>query len=179
VLSSHTMLAILLGSIVLLVGIIAYNWSSIRRREGIWACVNSVLGWFLIGLGILGGLLPIIPGLVFGILGLLLLGVDDPVIRWVWLRLRRLALAWSRRSPQGPRRQLGLRMLSFESLLRARLFRSKPEPEWLRAADSLNASVPPPRPDPALEVTARQSSELDPPSSTSRAEPLDPSTRGD
>lgn len=58
-----------------------------------WRKVRAVTGRALLGLGVIGVLVPIIPGLPFFIAGVALLGPDHPLVR----RLRGRLKEWRRR----------------------------------------------------------------------------------
>ena len=52
-----------------------------RRTEAVWPKVRVVTGLFLIGLGLVGTLLPVIPGIPLVVAGVALAGSDHPWIR--------------------------------------------------------------------------------------------------
>ena len=68
----------------------------VRRRHVPRPFMRRALGWSMIALALLGFLLPVLPGIVFLGLGIILLGPHDPTLRraavWIRLALRR----WSR-----------------------------------------------------------------------------------
>jgi len=84
----YVAVATALGAVVI---VLIWKWNAIHQRIGIWGTVGTVLGWMFILLGLIGGLVPLIPGFPMGILGLLLLGPNDPFIRRIWLRLHHFA----------------------------------------------------------------------------------------
>jgi hypothetical protein len=47
----------------------------------LWARIRYILGWCCIGLGLLGSILPVIPGIPFFILGVALVGRRDQTLR--------------------------------------------------------------------------------------------------
>jgi hypothetical protein len=62
-----------------------------------WPTLRPVLGWFLIVLGILGIILPVLQGIVFLVLGIALVGPRHPLIRGTELFFKRLIWRWSAR----------------------------------------------------------------------------------
>jgi hypothetical protein len=68
--------------------------------------VRRVAGWSAIGLGLLGIALPVMPGLIFLALGIVLLGPHDPMLRRITLSIRLLLRRWSQ-AEQRHIRQLG------------------------------------------------------------------------
>jgi len=120
-----------LGGLLLLAvaGILVWKWREIHQRVGIWGRVGTVLGWCLIGVGLLGGLVPIIPGFPAGILGLLLLGPEDPGIRWIWSRLHRIALRLSERQVPWQGR-LGTRLLRLEARIIEKVYQEGQKLPW-------------------------------------------------
>lgn len=58
----------------------------VRRRSRPARIALLALGWALLGLGILGGLLPVIQGWPFGVAGIAILYVES---RWVQRKVRR------------------------------------------------------------------------------------------
>jgi hypothetical protein len=73
------------------------------------AFLRRVVGLFLLAVGILGALLPILPGWPFIIPAVVLLGRRDRVVRMCHLVVR-LTLRTLRRSHISPVRRLGLRL---------------------------------------------------------------------
>ena len=57
-----------------------------RRRSRLARLALLTLGWALLALGILGGLLPVIQGWPFGVAGLAILYIES---RWVQRKVRR------------------------------------------------------------------------------------------
>ncbi len=58
--------------------------------------VKNVLGFLLIGLGVLGLLLPLMPGIPLVLAGLAMVGADQPCIR----RLKARFITWRRTRPR-------------------------------------------------------------------------------
>jgi hypothetical protein len=58
----------------------------VRRRSRLARLALLTLGWALLALGILGGLLPVIQGWPFGVAGLAILYIES---RWVQRKVRR------------------------------------------------------------------------------------------
>lgn len=126
-LSVGGLLLLVLG---LLVWVLRLNWEAIQCRRGGWRFVAPFLGWLLILLGSLGGLLPFLPGFPLGILGLILLGPNDPVIRRLWLLLHHRARALA--DSIYPRWQrVGQRLLRFEVKLARAVYRHGELPPWV------------------------------------------------
>lgn len=116
--------------LVLLVWVLRLNWEAIQCRRGGWRFVAPFLGWLLILLGSLGGLLPFLPGFPLGILGLILLGPNDPVIRRLWLFLHHRARGLA--DSIHPRWQrVGQRLLFFEVKLARAVYRHGELPPWV------------------------------------------------
>ena len=69
-----------------------------REVKAVWHQVRAVTGLTLIGLGVLGILLPIIPGAPLLIVGVALVGANHPWVRPFTARLRawRRKLKWRR-----------------------------------------------------------------------------------
>src|SRR4051812_40470413 len=65
-----------------------------------WWLLRQVLGWFLILLGLLGLVLPVLQGVLFLVIGVALVGRRNPLIRRSMLIFRRFLRRWaSARSP--------------------------------------------------------------------------------
>jgi uncharacterized membrane protein YbaN (DUF454 family) len=73
-----------------------------RRRPRAVRIALLTLGWALLALGIVGGLLPVIQGWPFGIAGAAILYVES---RWVQRKVRR----WRQRHPKAERTWLKAR----------------------------------------------------------------------
>jgi hypothetical protein len=80
--------------LVSLLAVLAHPAPRGALRTRLWPVVRPVLGWVLLGIGVLGLILPG-PGIPFFILGVLLVGRRHPLLRqsWVALRLRLRGLA--------------------------------------------------------------------------------------
>jgi transposase len=65
----------------------------VRRRHVPRSLARRGVGWSMIALALLGFLLPILPGIVFLAIGIVILGPHDPTLRraavWIRLALRR------------------------------------------------------------------------------------------
>ena len=59
----------------------------VRRRSRPARLAFLALGWTLLGLGVVGGLLPVIQGWPFGVAGMAILYIES---RWVQRKVRRL-----------------------------------------------------------------------------------------
>jgi hypothetical protein len=64
----------------------------------IWRFLRSVLGWFCIGLGILGLVLPILNGTFFLAIGIMLVGRRHPVLRWWSVHIKLFFRQWAKHS---------------------------------------------------------------------------------
>jgi uncharacterized membrane protein YbaN (DUF454 family) len=65
----------------------------VRRRSRLVRVALLTLGWTLLALGIVGGLLPVIQGWPFGVAGAAILYIES---RWVQRQVRR----WRRKHPK-------------------------------------------------------------------------------
>ena len=74
----------------------------VRRRHHLVRLALLTLGWSLLVLGLIGGLLPFIQGWPFGVAGAAILYVES---RWVQRKVRR----WRQRHPRVERTWLKLR----------------------------------------------------------------------
>lgn len=129
-LEEHAQVVLVIGVLItMLVVLLIYKWDDIHKRRGIWGPVGTVLGWCLICVGLLGGMVPIIPGFPAGILGLILLGPEDPVVRFFWRHLHRIA----QRMAENARpwlRPWGERLLRFEEKVAAKLCEPDQRRPW-------------------------------------------------
>jgi hypothetical protein len=75
-----------------------------------WPTVRPILGWFLIFLGLLGIILPVLQGIAFLVIGIALVGPRHPLIRGTELYFKRLIWRWSAR--RGLRGLIGRRARS-------------------------------------------------------------------
>ncbi len=89
----------------------------VRRRHRLVRLALLTLGWSLLGLGLIGGLLPFIQGWPFGVAGAALLYVES---RWFQRRVRR----WRQRHPRAERVWLKLR--SWQRSRRKSRIRTRP-----------------------------------------------------
>ena len=62
------------------------------------------MGWSAIVVGLLGIMLPILPGVIFFALGIILLGPHDPTLRRIAIGIRLLLRRWSQAEQQHVRR---------------------------------------------------------------------------
>jgi hypothetical protein len=60
-----------------------------------WPIVRQVLGWFFIGLGLLGIVLPVLQGVLFLMIGIALVGRRNVVIRWAAVRFKQFVRRWA------------------------------------------------------------------------------------
>ncbi len=74
------------------------EWAStlLSGSHGVLLGMRLLLGWFSMSLGILGAILPLMPGTPFLIIGVFLIGPRDYRIRWARLH-GRLLLRWCER----------------------------------------------------------------------------------
>jgi len=61
----------------------------------IWRFLRPVLGWFCIGLGIIGLVLPVLQGGIFLAIGIMLVGRRHPVIRWWSVHIKLFLRRWA------------------------------------------------------------------------------------
>lgn len=61
----------------------------------LWPVLRQMFGWVLIGIGILGLVLPILNGVIPLFFGVLLVGRRNCVIRWVRARCKLLIRRWA------------------------------------------------------------------------------------
>lgn len=67
----------------------------VHRRHAPRPLLSRLAGWALIGLGLLGIVLPVLPGLIFIALGIITLGPHDPTLRRVAVAIRIVLRRWS------------------------------------------------------------------------------------
>ena len=77
-----------------------------KRRHVPRSMIRRILGWSSIGLGLLGIVLPVLPGLIFIALGIVLLGPHDPALRRSAIAIRLILRRWSQ-AEQRHMRQIG------------------------------------------------------------------------
>jgi hypothetical protein len=68
----------------------------VDEAQSVWRTIRTVAGLILIGLGLLGLLLPVIPGIPLLIAGVSLVGTNHPWVRPVIARLRAWRRKWKR-----------------------------------------------------------------------------------
>lgn len=61
----------------------------------IWLFARPTLGWFFIGLGLLGLLLPMLQGILLLVIGTILVGRRNWLIRWSRVHLKLLLRRWA------------------------------------------------------------------------------------
>jgi hypothetical protein len=61
----------------------------------VWRIVRPVLGWCCIAFGIIGLLLPVLQGSIFLVLGVMLVGRRNRLIRWVAVHTKLLLRQWA------------------------------------------------------------------------------------
>ncbi|MDP9312519.1 MAG: hypothetical protein M3R24_16805 [Chloroflexota bacterium] len=66
-----------------------------HRRHEPRSLLRRALGWTMIGLALLGFVMPLLPGVIFLGLGIVLLGPHDPTLRQAGLWTRLLLRRWS------------------------------------------------------------------------------------
>jgi hypothetical protein len=66
-----------------------------KRRHIPRTLIRRVLGWGNITLGLLGIVLPVLPGLIFIAVGIVLLGPHDPALRRSAIMIRLILRRWS------------------------------------------------------------------------------------
>lgn len=88
----------------------------VRRRSRAGRISLLALGWVLLAIGVLGGLLPVLQGWPFGVAGMAILYIES---RWVQRKVRR----FRQRNPKFERTWLRAR-----AWLRARRRRNAPPP---------------------------------------------------
>lgn len=66
--------------------------------------IRRIMGWSTIALGLLGVMLPVLPGVVFFALGVVLLGPHDPTLRRIAIGIRLILRRWSQANHQQTRR---------------------------------------------------------------------------
>lgn len=67
-----------------------HSWPAVRGRlETLWAAARLVIGVLLIALGVLGTLLPVLPGIPFIVAGVALLGTEHWLVKPFHDRLQR------------------------------------------------------------------------------------------
>ncbi|MEI8167517.1 MAG: hypothetical protein WCG26_14140 [Chloroflexales bacterium] len=62
---------------------------------GCWLMLRPVLGWVLIVVGLIGMPMPIINGTIFLVLGVILVGKRNRLIRWSRVQLKLLLARWA------------------------------------------------------------------------------------
>lgn len=73
-----------------------------REAKAVWRTIRTVTGLTFIGLGLIGMVIPVIPGIPLLIAGVALVGANHPWIRPVMARFR----AWRRKWKRSRRRPL-------------------------------------------------------------------------
>jgi uncharacterized membrane protein YbaN (DUF454 family) len=66
------------------------------HRSTVWRQVRAIGGILLLGLGLLGLVIPVIPGVPLLLAGVALIGKDHPLVRPVVGKLRQLRARWRR-----------------------------------------------------------------------------------
>jgi uncharacterized membrane protein YbaN (DUF454 family) len=66
-----------------------------KHRHRPRSLMRRVLGWIAIGVGLLGIVLPVLPGVIFIALGIVLLGPHDPTLRRIAILIRLILRRWS------------------------------------------------------------------------------------
>lgn len=65
-----------------------------------WLFFKPILGWFFIGIGLIGMPMPIVNGLIFLVIGITLVGHRNRQIRWSRVQIKLLLASWAdRRHP--------------------------------------------------------------------------------
>ncbi len=67
-----------------------------RKANSVWRTIRVAIGLTLIGLGLIGMLVPVIPGIPLLIAGVALVGTNHPWIRPFMARLRAWRRKWKR-----------------------------------------------------------------------------------
>lgn len=62
----------------------------------VWRAIRLPLAWLLIAVGVLGCILPIIPGVPFLVLGTAIVGRRTWIIRWTYVNFRVMLRLWAR-----------------------------------------------------------------------------------
>lgn len=114
----------------------ASNWRKLAR---VWHIVRPVVrqvtGWLCILLGIAGLVLPVLPGVVFLVIGIVLVGRRNRLIRWTGVHSKLLLRRWAALPTPiiGPAGRLALRGQQEVSRQRRRLHWWHAERRRLRA----------------------------------------------
>lgn len=66
------------------------------EAQSVWRTIRTVIGLILIGVGLLGLLVPVMPGIPLLIAGVALVGSNHPLIRPAIARLRTWRRKWRR-----------------------------------------------------------------------------------
>lgn len=121
-----------------------------------WWVLRPTLGWLLIALGLIGMPMPIVNGTIFLVLGLILVGPRNRVVRWSrvqikllldhWAMKRHPLLAFSGRLARNSARQISrqnrrLRWWWMEKERRKRELRELQQHSGFRIQDSEDQSV--------------------------------------
>ena len=77
-----------------------------KRRHVQRSMIRRILGWSSIVLGLLGIVLPVLPGLIFIAVGIVLLGPHDPALRRMAIAIRMILRRWSQ-TKQRHMREIG------------------------------------------------------------------------
>lgn len=75
-----------------------------KRRHVPRSMIRRILGWSSIVLGLLGIVLPVLPGLIFIAVGIVLLGPHDPALRRMAIAIRLILRRWSQAKQRHMRR---------------------------------------------------------------------------
>lgn len=62
---------------------------------GAWFILRPILGWFFILFGIIGMPLPLINGTIFLLIGLVLVGQRNKVVRWTRVHIKLMLVRWA------------------------------------------------------------------------------------
>lgn len=66
-----------------------------KHRHVPRSMIRRILGWSAISLGLLGIVLPVLPGIIFIAIGIVLLGPHDPALRRSAIAIRLILRRWS------------------------------------------------------------------------------------